>query len=1181
MKRLQALLLGPPEIRWDDQLFSIQRRYPRALLLYLASRGRMVSRHELLTLLWGEEPDATARLRLRETLGKLKGALPDPSLLISDHDLVGLDFKAVYVDLLEFRELTRQVQPDSWTSLPTGRDSAVLLPQNVYQNLNNAVSLWRGPGFLSGADLPSTPGFDDWLVSTGQQVEHQRSWALEKLSEHASAMGDLEQALRYARAALENDELNEDLHEQVLRLLIHMGHRIKAREYFNYYTDLVQRELQAPPSQKILALGNSIDLKSKSTQTLSSRQKTTWRVRSSLETPLVGRKVQLERLNRAYQKGGGVFIFGEFGLGKTRLVKEFVESLDPQPRILLNRCLPNEKSLPFQPIIDLSREIITLEEWLQYPEEWVSHALTVVPDLKKLFPEVKPALPVVPEQARGLLLEGVRQMALILARKRRLVAFLDDAQWADEATLATLSYLLERQPFDQEALLIVALRDDQPNPDLEILLHRLEANVNVSKIYLTRLGPEDTSDIARYVLGKRPNSQVAQLLTNATGGNPLFLLESLRTLKDRLPDQELTGIVNLPLAKNLYALIRSRLQLLSPKVRTILDVAAVVGDEFSPILLEHVSQYSSEEVIAAIEDLENRKLIEFVNQGGNNICCRFIHDQFREVLLMEINPMRAQKLHGAVARSLETMPGNKFSDQAGILAQHYELAGERNKAFEYWLKAGIHSRHLFAYTDASRAFSRAQAALDGPGVEVGIQDIAQLYVEWSEMANEIDDVQALRQIGEKLLNFARQRHNRSLTGVAYTILCDAWMDENLYEDGLAYADRAISILEQADILSRLAYTHVQRGVCFYMLNRLNDAEKAFQRVLELNLKSQETLIIRSRANTHYHLANISNLTAWPQKSRQFAQDALTDFNEINNFYGQASVYHALVLSYHLTGEYHEAVRSGQRGLELAQMIKADRIQAVLHAMLSMTEMSLGHIGPAFEHANHSIEIGNRINHPEIAGIGYRMLGDLYAIFGDAQAAFVYFQRGLAATGQSFLGVDNMMRLGYALCHLGRFDEGLKYMELSEKICNESGQVMTAVIGKIGRATASIILGDWSQAAGIARQVLEIAGQRSLHVWRLAALSIIGAASFQNGNCDEAELIFKGILAQIPQVPNRWTEIRAQAYLEKIYEREGKPSEEPRLRIRELLDQIEKTMGSCDQTILDNFRSFQDSDFCAF
>ena len=368
-------------------------------------------------MLWEEQPDTTARLRLRETLGKLKAALPIPTVLIAEHDLIGLDFNSVYVDFLEFQELTRHTLPGTLISRSEHRDSSDPLFQEVYQKLNKAVSLWRGKSFLSGADLPSTSTLDEWLVSTAQQAEHQRSWAFEKLSEMANLAGEQEQALRFARAALETDELNEETHEKVLRLLIQMRHFHEAREYFNRYKDLVQRELHTSPSPRMLALEQTIHLEGRHIHTLNPQTKKSWRVRSSLESPLVGRQAQLDQLNRAYQKGGGVFIYGESGLGKTRLVKEFVDHLEPQPRILLSRCLPNENNLPFQPIIDLSRDLITLEEWLQYPEEWVSHILPVVPDLKAVFPYVKPSLPVVPEQARGLLLEAVRQMATILAAR--------------------------------------------------------------------------------------------------------------------------------------------------------------------------------------------------------------------------------------------------------------------------------------------------------------------------------------------------------------------------------------------------------------------------------------------------------------------------------------------------------------------------------------------------------------------------------------------------------------------------------------------------------------------------------------------------------------------------------------------------------------------------------------------
>jgi DNA-binding SARP family transcriptional activator len=1182
MKRLQVLLLGPPEIRWDDQLLRIRRRYTRAMLFYLASHGGMVGRQELLTTFWYDQPDATARLRLRETLGKLKAALPDPSVLVAEHDLVGFELSSVYVDLLEFQQLIRQIQPGSLHARTSRLESAQSIASDEYQKLNKAVSLWRGKNFLSGVGLPSTPALDEWLIYTAHQIEHDRSWAFEKLSELANATGDLEQSLRFARAALENDELNDELHEKVLRLLIQMRRFNEAREYYDYYSELVTRELRTSPSPRMIALEQTIYLEGRHVHTLNPQPMRVWRVRSSLESPLVGRHVQLDQLNRTYQKGGGIFIFGESGLGKTRLVKEFLENLAPQPRVILSRSLPNENNLPLQPIIDLSRDQITLEEWLQFPKEWVSHVLPIVPDLKAVFPHVKPALPVVPDQARGLLLEAIRQMALILARERRLVVFLDDAQWADEATLATLSYLLERPPFNQDAILILAARDDQPNPDLENLLHHFEASPNVRKIHLTRLNPKDISDITHHVLGKRPTPQVAQLLTNATGGNPLFLLESLRALKDRLPDQELSELANLPLAENLVALIRSRLHMLAPAVRNMLDIAAIIGVEFSPVLLEHVTHSTPEEVITIIDELTNRQLIEFVSQDKNEVCCRFIHDKFREVLLMEMNPLRAKKLHREVADTLEALPGFKSFDQAAILAQHYEIAGEWRKAFEYWLNASDYARHLASYTDASRSFSRAQAILESPGAQIEVEGIAQLFIEWSEMTNEIDDVQALKQMGEKLLQVARQRQDNSLTGISYTITCDALMDENRYSEALAYADWAIPILEQADILSRLSHAHVQRGTCLYMLNRMVDSENAFLRVLRLNPGSQDTRIIHSRANTHYHLANIYNLTAWPVKARQNAFKALTSFIKINRFYGQAVVYSALSMSHHLTGEYNQAIQAGQRGLELVQMIKADRIQGVIRALLAMTEMSLGHIGPALDHANSTVELGERVGHPEIITIGYRMLGDLYWILASHQTALDYYERGLAKMDQSFWGADTLMRLGYAYCHLGQIEKGLDYLRSSEKICSEAGLVMMNIIGKISLATVSTILGEWGQAADIARQVAQISQKRSMRVWKMAASSILGAAAFQAGDWDESEIIFKRLLAQVSKVPNPWIEIRAYAYLERVYQKKGLPSEGPRRCIRELFSRIEKTMGSsCDQSIRQSFRAFQNSDLCAF
>ena len=102
---LKILVLGPPVIRDEDQPVRIQRRLVRNMLLYLACQPEMVSRASLLLMFWENFNEQDARRRLRETLSKLRTQLPDPSVLITEQDQVGLDHQKVYIDLDEFKSI--------------------------------------------------------------------------------------------------------------------------------------------------------------------------------------------------------------------------------------------------------------------------------------------------------------------------------------------------------------------------------------------------------------------------------------------------------------------------------------------------------------------------------------------------------------------------------------------------------------------------------------------------------------------------------------------------------------------------------------------------------------------------------------------------------------------------------------------------------------------------------------------------------------------------------------------------------------------------------------------------------------------------------------------------------------------------------------------------------------------
>src|SRR5512146_3489256 len=142
---LRILLLGTPAVYAGDQPLQIQRRLLRWMLFFLASQNEMVGRVDLILMFWPDEAEEDARRHLRETLSKLRAQLPDPDLIIAEQDQVGLDFRRVYSDVLEFQSLVAQ------TSRACAQTPASTpLPQAVYQKAVQAVKLWRAARPMPG-----------------------------------------------------------------------------------------------------------------------------------------------------------------------------------------------------------------------------------------------------------------------------------------------------------------------------------------------------------------------------------------------------------------------------------------------------------------------------------------------------------------------------------------------------------------------------------------------------------------------------------------------------------------------------------------------------------------------------------------------------------------------------------------------------------------------------------------------------------------------------------------------------------------------------------------------------------------------------------------------------------------------------------------------------------------------
>ncbi|MGW8143519.1 MAG: AAA family ATPase, partial [Anaerolineales bacterium] len=1049
MAELEIKLLGSPEICWNQQLVNINRRIPRTILFYLASSGNLVGREKLLTLFWEDTTSTKARRNLRVALSRLRSEIPDPGLLVNHNDLIGIDPNKVSIDQRDFLELHNTFGNQPWT-VPIEE----ALPEKIIQPMVRAANLWHGSEFMEGADLPNTRPLESWWQQTNLHLTHLRTRLCTRLCDHYRASGRLEDALIFARTALEGDNLNEDIHLRILILLTEMGEFQGAREYYQQVVKLLSEELDTLPSQQLVSAYRQIQQRSISNRQSSQYE---WLIRTSLHIPFVGRQKEFNKLQESLDQSGGIVISGESGMGKTRLIQEFCELLANDRRIFNTHCRPSEINLPYQPIIEILRNQISGLEWQEIPNIWTSQLAIILPELSYQKLSVTPLL-ISPdlEQNRSTLHEAIRQVFLKISNKDKLVLFFDDIHWADEATLSAISYLFERSPFNDLALIILAIRPDEINPRLERFLSQIENSPKLSLIPLDHLNHKEIAGLARYVMGYPIRQELVEQLEQETGGNPFIILETLRAIQalDNISGQSRSK--RLPLAQSVYSLIKKRISRLSPLAHETCEFAAVIGPEFDPELISLASHQNFVVIARALEELKQRKFIEPVARPEKISRWRFVHEMIRETILQDTNPIRKQYLHEHIARAMEIyLP--LIRSQSAILANHYESAGKAEAALKYWLQALQWARQLYSIEEAMQIFSHAENLIANSKELISDGLIHDFYSEWTEMTYEMQNAQLIHDRNENLLAIGRERRSQLLIGTALDGLSDASLVENQFEQGLAFTTQAISHLDQTKYLSERMDAHIHQGVFLYMLGKVNEAIDTFK--LALSLGEEETQQnIKSRANAYYHLALCQTLAGWPELGYRNARVSLDLADRIDHHHTVITGYIASSLALYFLADYQRSKRDNRKGIDLAKKLRANRLLSYLYAIKGFLDNASGELGSAIDSAQSVYELGEQHNHHDTLSIGHRVIGDTFLLIEAADIAREYFQKGINSGSRDFWSLDNLVRLGYAQIKTGQTESGMANLRTGIDLAQSTGLGVIEIRGLQFLSYSHIYLG---------------------------------------------------------------------------------------------------------------------------
>lgn len=1107
----------------------------------------MTARDELLPLFWPEAPDTIARLRLRETLNKLRKGLPVENLLFTKGELVSLDFEKTYVDLLEFHELTSQVGRLPWKIPPEEP-----LPSMIHQKLLQAYQLWRSPNVLAGSKLSSSLGLDAWFSNIINYNENIYRKLLERLSDHEAAVGNLEAALNMSRQLLVNHELEEALHVRVLRLLIQMGQLKEARTYYKSVQFKFQKELNSLPGPELIDLYHQIR---SDTRPLPPKDAPRWNIHSSMQALFVGRQKYLQQLHQAYQKGGSIFLLGESGQGKTRLLLEFFSQLQPSPRLLLVQCRPTESNLPFQPLTDLFRQHTTPKDWLGLPRAWANQLLILFPELSTLRSDLSPKPEANPEQARSLLLEALRQVCLVLAKSQRLLLILDDSQWIDEASLSAITYLINRSPFDKQSLLIVAARPEDKNPHLEKTLAVLKHSKSTSILNLSRMDLNEIDDLTHQIIGTSPSPNFVERLRQDTGGNPLFILETLHALIRQHPNPDPHSLDLLPLAESLYSLIQNRVLSLPPQSRTVLEVAALIGNEFRLSVITKASELPEEEVALALEELENRLLFTRSESGEKHPHYHFIHDKFREALLQQISPMRAQIAHRKIAFALLAEESELSTSQSAVLALHFEAAGEWYLAYQHWIKAAHHAHQLYAVSEAYQAFLNAEKLIERCVSSLDDQQIYELYREWGEMAYASNDTPILQAMNTNLMRFGERLQSPLLKGTALVRLGNACFSSGQLEEGLEYTRLAIIQLSKTDNLYQLTGARTNYGVFLYMTGRITEALQVLDSALQFVKDSEDNSLISQRASLNNEIGVSMILSGQLHKGREYGLQSLHDFRLINNLDGISVAYSGLTLASYFLGNYSQAFQYSRQGIEAARQSQSWRMLGYHSAYRAMLEMAVGNLDGMLEFVDQAIDLGRRIGQADIYSSGYRVISDAFYLMEDFPKSLENIQLASIENQKSFIALDAVYRMKAMHFLLEHKNEDLQDIVNIINQAEASGLLTGKLLAQTALAMAYRNLEDWESVMHLAKDIQESANSKGFRSIGIGANLILARCEWQAGNHEEALRLLTESIQEAESIPFIWLEIMSRVLLTRFNQQTGQPSEINQQRLRQLLKNL--------------------------